>query len=124
MQTKVVSTFNPLTGQTGGAAHFLLLANDGSLPIIQRIDGYMNGVANTQYWLQFFAATTVPADTAVPLFELQVIGLNGFSWFFGDNGQNFAKLADLPTGTANLIVAVSSTSGTLTSSAVTMDLEV
>lgn len=127
MQTKTISTMQPLTGQTSGAAISLVVVdNNTSIPCIQRIDGYMNGASNTQYWLHFFAANTAPANTTVPLFELQVVGQNGFSWDFGnDGGLDFKKMLDLPAGTANLIVCVSTTSGTFTAAtSQTMDIAV
>ena len=117
----------PLTGQTAGAAiSFVVVDNNTSIPCIQRIDGYMNGTANTQYWLHFFAATAAPATNTKPLFELQVVGVNGFSWDFGnDGGLDFKKMVDLPAGTANLIVCVSTTSGTFTAATTqTMDIAV
>jgi len=127
MQTQVISTMQPLAGQVAGAANKLLVANDNSIVRMARIDGYMNGVANTQYWLQFFCSTAVPADTTVPLFELQVVGVNGFSWDFANQGGlDFRRLQELPDvgKNQNLIIAVSSTSGVLTASAATMNCEV
>lgn len=115
----------PLTGATAGAAASLVISRL-NVPIIQRIDGYMNGTNNTtQYWLMFFAGTSVPANTTAPLFELQVVGKNGFSWDFGaQGGLDFTKMLSLFTGTLGLVVAISSTSATLTASAETMDIAV
>lgn len=125
MQQKTVSTMQPLTGTAAGAAASLIISRL-SVPIIQRIDGYMNGVdTSTQYWLMFFAGTTVPANATQPLFALQVVGKNGFSWDFGSQGGlDFTKMSTLFAGTLGLVVAISSTASTLTASAATMDIAV
>lgn len=124
MNQKTVSTMQPLTGETAGPAVKLLISRL-NVPSIVRMDGFMNGVAATQYWLMFFAGTTVPVDTTKPLFQLQVVGVNGFSWDFGaDNGLDFMDMLPLFPGTLGLIVAVSSTADVLTASAATVSLSV
>lgn len=125
MQQRTISTMQPLTGATAGAAANLIISRL-SVPVIQRIDGYMNGTdSSTQYWLMFFSGTAVPADTAVPLFELQLVGKNGFSWdFSAQGGLDFTKMLSLFTGALGLIAVISSTSATLTASVATMDIAV
>lgn len=125
MQQRTVSTMQPLTGIAAGAAASLIISRL-SVPIIQRIDGYMNGTdSSTQYWLMFFAGAAVPADTTKPLFELQIVGKNGFSWDFGaTGGLDFTKMLSLFTGALGLVVAISSTSAALTASVATMDIAV
>lgn len=125
MQQRTVSTMQPITGQTPGAAASLIISRL-SVPVIQRIDGYMNGAdTSTQYWLMFFAGTTVPANATAPLFELQIVGKNGFSWdFAAQGGLDFQKMLPLQAGTLGLIIAISSTSATLTASVATMDIAI
>lgn len=123
MRTRTISTMQPLTGQAAGAANNLLISRE-NIPVLERIDGYVNGVANTQYFLQFFAGTVLPANTTKPLFELMVLGVNGFSWDFGaEGGLDFYRMMDLPLGTQGLIVGISTTSGAFTQSAVTLTIE-
>lgn len=125
MQQRTVSTMQPLTGQTPGAANKLLLTRMG-LPVLQRVQGYMAGAdSTTQLWLMFFAGTSVPVDTTKPLYELQVTQKTAFDSDYGaQGGLDFSKMVDLPVGTQGLIVQVSSTSGALTASVVTADIQI
>lgn len=115
----------PLTGQTPGAANKLILTRMG-LPVIQRVQGYINGSdSTTQLWLMFFASATVPADTTKPLYEIQVTQKTAFDSDYGaQGGLDFSKMVDLPAGTQGLVVQLSSTGGALTASAVTADIEI
>lgn len=128
MNTTTVSTFKPLPGQTAGAAISLVLNNEGKQPVIYEVRGYMNGVTNTQYWLQFFAGTVAPTGGTKPLWEEQVLGLDGFGFDYSQKGLDFLNIS--PTGTAgqtagSLICCVSTSSGTFTAATTqTMDLEV
>jgi len=124
MPLKTVSTFQPLVGETAGAASFLKIST-GGIPTLERVAGAVNGVASTAYFLQFFSGTSAPSGGDKPLYELQVTGLTGFNFPFGtEGGLPFIDVTTLPQGAVGLVVYLSSSSGTFTSTAVTMDCEV
>lgn len=114
MNTSVVSTMKPLTGQAAGDAISLILANNGRTLVLYRVSGFMNGVANTQYFLQFFAATVAPTANTKPLWQEQVLGVDGFTFDYSQKGLDFYRMGGNAAGTGNLICCVSTTSGVFT----------
>lgn len=92
---------------------------------IMGIDGYCNGTANTQYFLQIFNSATVPANASVPLRSLQVLGGDGFKFSYADIGLQTSQLGATPS-TGNLVVVLSTTDATLTigTGGVTADINV
>ena len=111
------------------AATSLVVAANNEAPTILNIDGYCNGTANTQYWLQLFASATVPNNGTVPLRSLQVLGVDGFTFNKMDVGLAVANLGAAGSNgvnQGNLIVVLSTTDATLTigSGNVTADINV
>lgn len=100
------------TGATD-AASLVVSSFPGVTIQLNKLDGYINGVAATQYFLMIFALDAVPANGTVPLKTLMVLGANGFTFA--------QELAGLEIG-EYCTVALSSTHDVFTASAVTMNL--
>lgn len=67
------------TGDTDDVG--LVVSNVPNVSIqLNKIDGYMNGVANTQYWLQVHATDDAPAANAVPKKSFMILGTDGFTF--------------------------------------------
>lgn len=120
---KTISTMKPLVGQTAGAATVLVINNEGYLPNLLRLEGFCNGTANTQYFLQFFAATAAPAANTKPIHEVMMLGVNGFTYNYQPDGLDLARTTTPASATGNLIAVVSTVSGSYTASAITFTLE-
>lgn len=105
---------NPLTGQVAGDAISLVLNNTARTLVLYNVRGFMNGVAGTLYYLQFFAATVAPAANTKPLWQEQIIGVNGFGFDYSQKGLDFGRIGGNSAGTGNLICCVSTTSGVFT----------
>ena len=135
VQTRLISTNQAIDGagatQTPGAAFSLAIAQAGTKISILDYSGYVNGSANTQYWLMFFAQPTVPANGTQPLYKEQVIGVDGFRFGYMPKGVQSAQFMALSQAVqqpnlGGLIACLSTSSETLTlaTGAVTMDLDV
>jgi hypothetical protein len=59
--------------------------------VLRRIDGYCNGAAGTNTWLQIFDAAAAPATNDVPKKSLMLAEANGYSYaFLGDDEVEFS----------------------------------
>jgi hypothetical protein len=89
MPTKTISTI--MNAQQLDATHFLQLS---TLPCkVFNLEGYVNGTAGTQYYLQLLGVSQASAvsGTTVPLYSRQVLGGNGFSFTYV-NGIDTARM--------------------------------
>lgn len=107
-KTRTISTF-----QGTNPAYSLIVAANHENPKVLNLDGYCNGTANTQYWLQCFDSATVPANGTVPLRSLMLLGADGFTFNKLDLGLD-TESQDVPPNTGNLVFAISTTKDTLT----------
>jgi hypothetical protein len=122
MSTRTVSTQQ--AAQQLDATHFLQVATG---PVtLYGFEGYVNGNAGTQYYLQIHGVAPTTGST-VPLYSVQVIGGNGFSFLY-NNGLNTKQMSfpdQATTGGTNTLpvfFAISSTDTVYTSVAASTDL--
>lgn len=115
------NTYLPLTGNFPNP---FTNAPNGPVKIVA-IEGYCNGAAGTQYWLQILNGA--PGAT-VPMYSVQVLGGQGFSFIY-PLGLDTATMQD--GGGASLgenvykpYLAISSTDGLYTSVAATTNVRV
>lgn len=100
----------------------------GTQPKIFKIEGYINGAANTQYWLQIHnsAFAALSSGVSIPLRSLQVIGTDGYTFNFQPTGLTCANLPGVLAATINQnwIIVLSSTDAVYTAVAggVTCDI--
>ena len=122
MAVKTISTIQ--AAQPLDATHFLQVSTG---PVaIYGFEGYVNGVANTQYYLQIHGVAPTTGVT-VPLYSVQVTGVNGFSFLY-TNSLNTRQMSfpdQAATGGTNTLpvyFAISSTDTVYTSVAASTDL--
>ena len=134
--SRLVSTNQALDGggtaRTAGPAFSLVIAPANTNATIQNFSGYCNGAgATTPYWIMFFAQATVPVNGTRPIFQEQVLGVNGFKFDFLPNGissrnmMNTGQLVMSPNF-GGLVAVLSTTGDTLTiaTGGNTMELDV
>jgi hypothetical protein len=116
---------------TAGAAYSLAIAQVGTPVTLLDFSGYCNGSAATNYYLMFFAQSTVPANGTQPLYKQQILGADGFKFGYMPKGFHSAELMALSQAVqqpnmGGLIAVLSTTPETLTiaTGTVTMDLDV
>jgi hypothetical protein len=106
-------------------------AND-LLPNLFSIEGYCNGVAGTQYWLQLHTVAAPSTGVTVPLRSWQIIGLDGYTFNKNDIGIQLANITSAaaqaagtptqqPTG---FYIVLSSTDAVFTTPGITADINV
>ena len=99
------------------------VATNNQSPNILTIEGYCNGVANTQYWIQLHSVAAPVSGTTAPLRSFQVLGTDGFTFDKGFHGLASQNLTNPPTQ-PGLWVFLSSTDGVFTTSGITADINV
>lgn len=99
------------------------VATNAQTPNIQVIEGYCNGVANTQYFIQLHGVAAPTTGVTVPLRSLQVLGQDGYTFNKTDIGLTTQNLTNPPTQ-PGLWVFLSSTDGVFTTSGITADINV
>ena len=113
MMTRTISAI----GATG-----VTLATGGLTPNILLIEGFCNGVANTQYFIQIH--NVIPSSgITVPLRSLQVLGVDGFTFNKYDIGLQTANLTSPPAQTS-FYIFLSTTDAVFTNPGITADINV
>ena len=103
------------------------LATGGTIPNLLCLEGYCNGVANTQYFLQLhvIAPASLGSTTTVPLRSWQVLGSDGFTFNKNDIGLQLANVP-VPAGEVGTgyYIVLSSTDAVYTTPGITADINV
>ena len=91
MATQTIST---LTGAAPLSATVGLLISAGGPTKVFNIEGYCNGTANTQYFLQVYPQKQLGDISGgdKPLRSLQVLGANGFTFSYGPVGLDLFNI--------------------------------
>ena len=100
----------------------LLVSTGGAMPAIHMIEGYCNGAAGTQYFIQLFNAPPTSGVT-VPLRSLQVLGADGYTFDKNDVGLSTQNLTNPPNQTG-IYIYLSSTDAVFTTPGITADINV
>lgn len=103
------------------------LATGGVCPNMLCLEGYCNGVANTQYFLQLhkIAPANLVSGATVPLRSFQVLGANGFTFDKEQTGLQLANLVNPASQSATgYYMVLSSTDAVYTTPGITCDINV
>ena len=103
----------------------ITLGVGGVCPNIMCLEGYCNGAANTQYFLQLhvIAPASLVSGTTVPLRSWQLLGVDGYTFNKQDIGLQLANIS-VPVGqvATGYYIVLSSTDAVYTTSGITADI--